>query len=215
MPKQLSLPVLALVAAPLAALAAVLLAPTVSDDAGDRLAAFTDHRGAQIASMSLQVIAIVLLIAGIVWLAVTQRAHAPRLSLWGGVLGVAGSLVVLFEDGVAAAAPAIVQSLDPAHAQVVLEAIERSAAVKALEPFSLAGDVGLALLAFAAARAGAPRWVAAAVTLGAFGEGFGFATATRAVLIAGFALLFVGLAALVRSLRSPELRLRGAEPATA
>ena len=71
------------------------------------------------------------------------------------MLGVLGSLVVLFENGVGAAAPAIVDTLDRAQATAVLDRIN-TGAISALEPLSILGDIGIALLGIAVARAGAP-----------------------------------------------------------
>jgi hypothetical protein len=140
-----------------------------------------------------------LLIAGTVWLALTIAPRAPRLAMAGGVLGVLGSLVVLFESGVAAAAPAIVDTLDRAQATAVLDRIN-TGAISALDPLSILGDIGIALLGIAAARAGAPRWAAVAIVIGALGEGAGFATGTKALVIISFALLFAGLLQAVRTL---------------
>jgi hypothetical protein len=108
--------------------------------------------------------------------------------------------VVLFLTGVGAAAPAIVHGLDPAQATSTLHHIKSSAAVSGLEPFQLIGDIGIALLGIAAIKAGAPRWAAAAIAVGALGEGAGFATGTKALVIVAFAVLFVGLAEAVRNL---------------
>jgi hypothetical protein len=190
----------ALVAAPLVVLAGVALLPTLSDDAALQVAALTDHRSAMIGGLVLQTLAIALLIAGAIWLATTLGPRAPRLALAGGILAVAGSLIPLFENGIAAAAPALVTALDPAQATTAIDRIHSSAAVTALEPFSLLGDLGLALLGVAALRAGAPRWTAVVVAVGAFGEGAGFAGGARPLVLAGFAILFVGLAAVTRVL---------------
>lgn len=201
--------VTALLAAPLVVLMGIALLPTVSDDAGDQVSALTAHRGAAIAGLTLQTIAIAMLIGGAIWLARELAPHAPRLATAGGVLAVAGSLIPLYEDGVAATFPALTRVLDPAHATVAIHRIQTSAAISALGPVSLLGDLGLALLGVAAVRAGAPRRAAVLVTLGAFGEGAGFGSATRPLILAGFALLFLGLVDVVRA------RLRQAVPAPA
>jgi hypothetical protein len=203
-----------LLAAPIVVIIAALIYPTLSDDAAKQVAALTDHRTAMIAGMALSIIAIVLLIAGAIWFALALAPRAPRLAMAGGVLAVFGSLVVLFENSVGAAAPAIVAVLDPAQATAVLYHLH-SGAVSALEPVSILGDIGIALLGIAAARAGAPRWAAAAIAIGALGEGAGFATGTKALVIISFALMFAGLLPVVRMLvthRAPRL---AAEPAHA
>ena len=189
----------ALLAAPIVVIVGTLAQPTLSDDAATQVAALTVHRGPMIAGMTLMTIGLILLIAGTVWLALTLAPRVPRLAIAGGVLGVLGSLVVLFENGVAAAAPAIVDTLDRAQATAVLDHIN-SGAISALDPLSILGDIGIALLGIAVARAGAPRWAAAAIVIGALGEGAGFATGTKALVIISFALLFAGLLQAVRTL---------------
>src|SRR5580692_30985 len=189
----------ALLAAPIVVIAGTLAQPTLSGDAATQVAALTVHRGPMIAGLTLRTTGLILLIAGTVWLAFTIAPRAPRLALAGGVLGVLGSLVVLFESGVAAAAPAIVDTLDRAQATAVLDRIN-TGAISALDPLSILGDIGIALLGIAAVRAGAPRWAAVAIVIGALGEGAGFATGTKALVIISFAILFVGLLQAVRTL---------------
>jgi hypothetical protein len=190
----------ALLLAPLVAIPSLLLRPTLSDDAANQVAALTDHRQAMITGNALTSIALVLLIAGIVWLALALARHAPSLAIAGGVLGVLGSLVVVFMSGVEAAAPAIVNGLDPAQATATLHRIQTSAAVSGLGPTELLGNIGIALLGIAVIKAGAQRWAAVAIVIGALGEGAGFGTGTKAVVIVGFAILFVGLLEAVRTL---------------
>lgn len=190
----------ALLAAPLVVIVAALVSPTLSDEASKQVAAFGAHHGAMVAGALLQGLSIVLLMAGAAWLAsaLAPRAHATAIA--GGALAIFGSLPVVYDDGVHAAVGALASKLDPAHATAMIDHVVSSAGVKVVEPFSLLGDLGLALLGVAAARAGASRWTAAAIAIGAFGEGAGFATATKPLVIAAFALLFVGLVAVVRML---------------
>ncbi len=190
----------ALLAAPLVVIAGVLVQPTLSDRAADQAAALANHRSAVIAGLTLQTISVTLLIAGTVWLALALSRHAGGLALAGGVLGVLGSLVVLFENGVAAAAPSVVRGLGSGQATAALDRIHSSAAVSALEPISLLGDIGLALLGLAVVRAGGSRVSGAAIAIGALAEGAGFASGTKAVVVVAFAVLFLGLADAVRTL---------------
>lgn len=190
----------ALVVGPLLALIFAIVAPSVSDDAGDQVAALGDHRSTVIFGLVLQTIAIVLLTAGTIWLAIVVARRAPRLGLWGGILGVFGSLVVLWEDGVSAAMPAIASGLGQAQATAVVDRVTSSAAISGLEPVTTVSDIGLVLLAVAAVRSGAPRWAAIAFAVGSFVETAGFATGTRALLLVGFALLVVGFAGVARAL---------------
>ena len=71
----------ALLAAPIIVIVATLAQPTLSDDAASQVAALTDHRGAMITSMALSSIAVVLLIAGIIWFALALAPRAPRLAI--------------------------------------------------------------------------------------------------------------------------------------
>jgi hypothetical protein len=191
----------ALLAAPIVVIVSVLIQTTLSGDPVKQAAALTSHHGPMIAGMALGMIALVLLIAGLIWLALALAPHAPRLALAGGVLSVFGLLVVLFQNSVDTAAPAIAGTLGPAQAAAVLDHIH-SGAISALEPLSLVGDIGIALLGIAAVKAGAPRWAGAAIVIGALGEGAGFATGTKALVIISFVFLFVGLLQVVRTLAS-------------
>ena len=206
----------ALLAAPVVVIAGTLAQPTLSGDAASQVAALTAHRGAMIIGIALSSVAVVLLIAGIIWLALALAPRAPQLALVGGVLGVFGLLVVLFENSVAADFPAIVAGLDRIQATSVLDRIHSGAAITALEPLSIVGDVGLALLGIAAVKAGAPRWAGAAIVAGALAEGVGFATGSRALVITAFAVLFLGLLQAVRTLTAslgPRLAAAAAKAA--
>ena len=126
----------ALIAAPIIAIAATLVRPTLSDDAANQVAAFTEHRGAMIAGIALSAIAVGLLTGGIVWLSLQLARHAPRLALAGAVLGVFGSLLIMFLTGVSAAAPAIVHVLSPAQSRPRFTAFSRARPLMASSPFS-------------------------------------------------------------------------------
>lgn len=202
-----------LLGALLVALVTNLVMPTLSDDGADRLAALTDHHTPMVVGMTLEVFSIALMIGGIVWLATAFRHRAPRLALAGGVLGFVGGLVVLFEDGLAAAAPAIAGTLGAEQAGSVLDHVHSSVAGRA-EPVSLLFDLGLICLGAAAVKAGAPAWLGAAVALGAIAEAAGLATGTRVLAVAGFAVLFLSLAGVVRVLAASPSRPVAA-PATA
>lgn len=189
-----------LLAAPIVVIAAVLVSTTLSDEAADQVAAFGAHRGAMVAGAVLQGLSIVLLVAGAAWLAIALAPRVRGLAAAGGFLAVLGSLPVVYDDGVHAAVAALASTVAPAQATAMVHHVLVSGGVKIVEPLSLLGDLGLALLGVAAAKAGAPRWTAAAITVGAFVEGAGFATGTRPLVVAGFALLFLALAVVVRGL---------------
>ena len=206
---------IALLAAPIIVIAGTLAQPALSDDVASQVAALTDHRGAMITSTALSTIAVVLLIGGLIWFALALAPYAPRLARAGGVLGVFGSLVVLFENSVAATFPAIVGGLDQIQATSVLDRIH-SGAITALGPLSIIGAIGLALLGLAAVKAGAPRWAGAAIAVGALAEGAGFAAGSKALVIIAFAVLFLGLLQAVRTLAAspaPRLAASGAKAA--
>jgi hypothetical protein len=204
----------ALLAAPILVIAGTLAQPTLSGDAATQVAALTGHRGAMITGMALGLIAVVLLIAGIIWLALALAPHAPRLAMAGGVLGVSGLLVVLFENSVAAAGPAIAGGLGQIQAAAMLDHIH-SGAISALEPLSILGDIGIALLGIAVVKAGAPRWAGAVIVAGALGEGAGFATGSKPVVVISCALLFAGFAQAVRTLVTRAAPQPAAEAAQA
>jgi hypothetical protein len=190
----------ALLAAPLIVIASAIIAPTVSDDAAKRYTAIVAHRGVVIASNALSLIALALLVAGTIWLALACAPRARRLALAGGIIGVLGTLVVFFEQSIAAAMPAVVGGLDPTRAAAAVHRVSSAGAVAALEPVSLLQAIGLAVLGLAAVRAGAARWAGMAIAAGAFANEVGFATGTKPLVIAGFVVLFIGLAVAVRAL---------------
>jgi hypothetical protein len=198
-PKSTNAGALALLAAPIVVIAAVLIQPTLAGDASAQVTALTSHHQAMITGMTLSIIALVLLIAGTLWLALALAPRAPRLAIAGAALGVFGALAVLFENSVAAAAPAIASGLGHAQATAILARVH-SGAIAAAGPLALPGDIGIALPGIAALKAGAPRWAAAAIAAGAPGEGAGFATSTKALVIGSFAVLFTGLLPAVRTL---------------
>jgi hypothetical protein len=90
-----------------------------------------------------------------------------------------------------------------------------SGAIGAVEPLALLGDIGIALLGIAALMAGAPRWAAAAIAVGALGEGAGFATSAKALVVISFAILFAGFLPAVRALRTATRPHPAAESAPA
>jgi hypothetical protein len=201
-------------AAPILAAAGVLASTTMSDDAPTQVAALTDHRGAMIGGAVLQNLGIILFLAGMIWLATAVAPHARGLAAAGGILGVAGSLVILFEDGLSATLPGVVSALDPAQAATVVHQIH-SSLVAGLEPLAILQPVGCLLLALAALRAGVPRWAAGLFVVGGFVDTIGFAAASKPLTVVGFTLLLAGLLPLVRSLtgRKPAVAA-AAQPAS-
>jgi hypothetical protein len=207
MPKLNLTGAIALVAAPALALVGVAVTPTMSDHAANQVQALTVNRSAMILGLTLQTLAVVLLIAGTIWLALAIRSGAPKLAVAGGILAVGGSLVVLFENGAAAAAAAIVGHLDPAAATAAVGQIH-SGALAGLEPVSILGDIGLAILGYSAVKAGAARWTGVAIPVGALAVGLGFATGTKPVLLIAFAILLIGVAGAAANLVGRPAQLR-------
>ncbi len=207
MPKPTPVGAAVLVAAPTLAIVGIAVSPTTSDDAAKQVAALAAHRSAVILGLTLETLALALLIAGSIWLALAIGDRAPRMALVGGILGVGGSLVVMFENGAAAATAAVVGALNPAGATAAVERIH-SGALAGIEPLSLVGEIGLAILGYAAAKAGAPRWTRVAVPIGALCAGAGFATGTKPLQLIAFAILLVGLAGVSASLTREPAGLR-------
>ena len=166
------------VAAPVLAITGIAVSPTMPDQPADQVTAASVHHFASGLGLTLQTLAAGLLVASTAWLALAVAERSPKLALTGGILGAGGLLIVLLEDGVSAATPTIAGGIDHPAATGLLERVH-SGALAGLEPLSLLGDLGLALLGFAAVKAGASRWTAAAIAAGAFGEAAGFATGTH------------------------------------
>jgi hypothetical protein len=196
-------------AAPVVAAAGVLASTTMSDDAATQVAAFADHRGAMIGGAVLENLGILLFLAGIAWLTTAVAPRARGLAIAGGILGVAGSLVILFEDGLTATLPSVVSSLDSAQATTVIHHIH-SSAVSGVEPLAILQPAGCLLLALAALRSGVRRWAAGLFTVGGFLDTVGFATGSKPLTAIGFAVLLAGLIPLVHTLSGREA---GALPA--
>ena len=190
---------ISLVAAAPLVLIGTVVSPTISDEAADQAKALAGHRSAMILGQVLSNVALVLLLAGTIWLAITIASNSPKLAVAGGILGVLGDLVVMFEGGVHATFASIVGSLDASNATTALDRIGSSAAVKGLEPLSLLGDIGLLILGIGAVKIGLPRWAAGALGVGALVEGAGFGSSTKALVIIGFALVFIGAVMAVRA----------------
>lgn len=187
-------------------LAAVLVQTTLSDSAGDQAAALLGHRGRMETGLVLSLVASVLVIAGVVWLARWTYDAAPRMALTGGVFGVFGFLAVVFQDALSSASAAAVRGLDIGQATSVIDRID-SGALAAAGPVTIFGDIGLVLFGLAAVRLGVARWVAAVIIVGAIAQYAGFGAGSRALTAVGFAVLLLGFAAVVRSaLGAPSAR---------
>ncbi|HWB65450.1 MAG TPA: hypothetical protein VG708_01300 [Mycobacteriales bacterium] len=191
----------ALIVGPLLGLIGYAVVPTVSDDASDVVPALHAHHAAMIAGLTLQTIGIAILVGGLVWLAIRLVPAAPRLATVAGVLGVAGALVVIFENGLLAAAPPLVSGLDGGHATTAVDQVSNSAAA-GLDPVGVALAIGIAALGFAAVKAGAPRWIAPVLTAAALVQTVGFAAAARPLVLVGFAALVVLFGLIVRALQT-------------
>jgi len=190
-----------LLAAPLLEIVSSLVVPTMSDDAAPTVTALRDHHGAMVTGLTLGMIALALLVAGTVWLAFAVAPHARRLAAAGGVVGVAGLLVVLFTNGMHAAAVPVVSALDSAQAVTAVKAISGSTAMSAIEPLSILHVAGLVLLAIGLRRTATAA--GAALAIGGALETAGFATGTRALVVAGFVVFLVAAAEIVRRVTRP------------
>jgi hypothetical protein len=188
-----------------------LVTPTESHDLAEQASAFTAHPVAAELGFGLEAIAAVLLTAGVIWFASRTHERAPRLSLAGGVLALLGILSIMFDDAVHLSSTVVVNGLTPEQGQPLLERLG-SGGVVAVGPLAEIADLGIILLAVAAARMGVPRWAVVTICVGVLVEGAGFGAGVGAVAAVGFALEFVGYTAVVRTAfaGSPE-----AEPALA
>lgn len=194
----------ALVAGPVLGLISMLVLPTLSDDGHDLVAALSAHHSAMTAGLALQAVSMPVMIAGVVWLASTLRGRSPRLAIIGGVLAVAGGLVILFEDGITATAPSISGALDPGRAASTLDHLHSSVAA-GLDPLALLFDLGIVLLGFAAVRAAsAPKWLGPALTVVGLAQAVGFGSAAKPLVAASFAAMVVLLSLVVRSLTGAQ-----------
>lgn len=187
-----------LLAAPLAGLASVLIERSVSLKAPDLATAFTLHPTATHIGLAVNAVGTVLLAAGLVWFAWTAYARSPRLAVAGGVLGLIGLFSIAVDDGVHIAGSLVVSGLPAADATPILERLTSGGVVAAGIVSELA-DIGVILLAIAALRIGVPAWGTAIICLGAVGEAVGFATGTRYLAAAGFAVTLVGYTTIVRA----------------
>lgn len=187
-----------LVLAPIAGVVSVVVGTPVSSKAADQATAYVHHPAATHLGLAINAIAATLLVGGLVWFARVAYQHSPRLAMAGGALGVLGMLAVLFDDAVHVAGSVMVSDMSTAQATTALDPLT-SGGVVAVGPLSELGDIGIILLAIAALRFGLPRWAAAVLCAGVIGEGLGFATGSRYLAAAGFALTFVGLATVVRT----------------
>jgi uncharacterized membrane protein len=200
-------------------IAGTLLTPTLSDDAAAQVAGLTAHRGAAVAGLTLTSVALLLQVVGIIWLALTAARNSPKLALAGGAFGVAGAFIVMFENGIQASLPSVVSAMSGSSASSATSVVDRigSSTAAALDPLSLLGDLGLILLGVAAIRFGAPRAAAVVLTVGAIAEGAGFGSATKALVVVGFALVFLAAAVIVRAAfaRSDARTATATQPAQA
>jgi hypothetical protein len=187
-----------LVLAPLVGLVSMLVASTVSGKAADLATAFVEHPSATQAGLALNAVAASLLVGGLVWFAWITHRRAPRLAIIGGVLGVLGMLAVLFDDAVHVTGSIMVEGMTTADAKAALDPLT-SGGVFAVGPLSELGDIGMILLAIAALRLGLAWWAGAVLCAGVIAEGLGFATGSRYLAAAGFALPASGVATMTRT----------------
>ncbi|HET7386519.1 MAG TPA: hypothetical protein VFJ19_07645 [Nocardioidaceae bacterium] len=203
-----------LVLGPLLGVVSMVLARTVSHRAADQAAAFTAHPTASQIGLGINALAAVLLTAGVVWLALTTYARAPRLAATGGVLGVLGMFAIVFDDAVHLSGALVVRGLDPARAADLLGPLS-SGGVLAVGPLSELADVGVILLALATLRLGVSRWAVAAICVGVVVEGAGFAIGTRYLPAVGFAIALAGYAAVVHTLAGRTVQSASSLPSPA
>jgi len=187
-----------LILGPIAGVASVLIQRSVSLQAADLAVAYTAHPTATHLGFAVNAVASVLTAAGLIWFAWSTYSRSPRLAVAGGVLGGLGLFSVMFDDAVHLAGSIVTGGLTPAQATPLLDRLT-SGGVTAAGIFSELADLGVILLAVAALRLGVPRWGSALICIGALAQGLGFASGTRYLAAAGFAVALVGFATVVRT----------------
>jgi len=187
-----------LVLGPLLGLVSMFIVRSVSHKAADQAAAFTAHPAASQLGLGVGVLAVVLLAGGLVWLAWTTHESSSGLAFAGGVLGVLGIFSVVADDLVHLSGALVANGHSVTQATALIAPLY-SGGVVAVGPLSLLNDLGMILLAVAAMRSGVPRWAVVMICIGVLAEGAGFGIGTRYLAAVGFALIFVGFAAVVRT----------------
>lgn len=195
-----------LVLGPLLGIISMLTVRSVSHKAADQAAAFTVHPAASQLGLGVGVLAVVLLAGGLVWLAWTTHESSSRLAFAGGVLGLLGIFSVIADDLVHLSGALVANGHSVAQATALIAPLY-SGGVVAVGPLSLLNDLGMILLAVAAMRSGVPQWAVVVICTGVIAEGAGFGIGTRYLAAVGFALVFVGFAAVVRT--TPEASRAG------
>jgi hypothetical protein len=187
-----------LLVGPLAGIASVLIERSVSLQAADLAAAYTAHPAATHLGLAVNAVASVLTAAGLIWFAWSTYPRSPRLAVAGGVLGVLGMFSVMVDDAVHLAGSLVTAGMTTAQATPLLDRLT-SGGVTAAGILSELADLGVILLAVAALRIGVPKWGSAALCIGTIAQGAGFASGSRYLAVAGFAVAFVGFATVVRT----------------
>lgn len=187
-----------LILGPIAGIASVLIEPTVSLQAPDLAAAYAAHPGATHLGLGVNAVAAVLTVAGLIWFAGSTRTRSPRLAVAGGVLGALGMFSVVFDDAVHLTGSLVTGGMAAAQATPLLERLT-SGGIVAAGILSELADLGMILLAIAALRIGVPKWASAVLCVGVIGQGAGFASGSRYLAAAGFAVALVGFTAVVRT----------------
>ncbi len=189
-----------LILAPVFGVASALVERTVSGKAADQAAAFSSRPALTQLGLTFDIIAGVLLIAGVVWLAWLTHPRSPRLALIGGVLGVLGMIAVIMDATFEMAGSLMTSALSAPEATALLSHVDSGGAF-AVKPLSELADLGVILLAVASLKIGVPKWAAIVLAIGVVAEGLGFAVGIRYVVVAGFAISFVGYVVIARTAR--------------
>lgn len=191
-----------LVVGPVLGLVSMLVGGSVSHKAVDQAAAFTAHPVAEQLGLGLGSLAAVLLAGGLVWLALATHGSAPRLAVAGAVVGVLGIFSIVCDNTLHLAGALVADGRSATQAAALIGPLNSGGAVL-VGPLSELADIGVILLAVAAARIGAPRWAVAVTCIGVLAEGAGFGVGSRYLAAVGFALTALGFAGMLRTMHSP------------
>lgn len=186
-----------LIAAPTVLLLASVVHPDDKTDAADELAVIADNLGRWYAAHVLMFVGFILLVPAILGLAHMLHERRPTLAFVGGglsMIGIVGVAAVTGADGFAGYY--LAKHVGETSAGVaMMDDLMTGARIMPLLLTSLLVAAGIFVMAVGLVRAQvvAP-WTAFALMLGAVAIDLGFPAGMAALIIAGSALMFVGMA---------------------
>jgi len=179
-----------MMAAPALGLVGFIVSPGLDSEARGQLATVAAHRDQWFISETLVLASLVLLVPAILGLMHMLREREAGLGHLGGGLAMIGTLAAVGSSAIAF----VVWQMAAGDADLLNRVNDTTGTFVLFTLAVFALPAGLVLLAFGLVRAHAvQRNLAACVAVGAIVAAVGFAAATMWMLIAGYALLMVGL----------------------